>query len=162
MSQESFKQVVAESPALKEAWELTVTTIQAEASALGVDLDRAQIAELNAARLATVSKDVELLNGWQAEAEKLFPAMAEAVRRKDVQKRLADGEDVFGTSEPAPSSNAAARRLSEARKAGAAAPAKEETPARMGADEEALAIKRLLTLPPQLRIAEARRLGIRV
>lgn len=158
---QSFKAMVANSPSMRESWLQTVTQIQALAeSEFNINLDADQILSLNCARLAVAANDHEQIQRWRAEAIATIPAIADAARKKDVKEALERGDDPLNTGgEPAMSIGEAIRRMNLARANGLTSKP-EEVPKRLSPTDEALVIKRIMTLPPQKRLNEARRLGL--
>lgn len=149
---EDFRNIVAGDDRLKARWEAVSDKIVADAyRLLGVNLSREEIVALPSARLAVLTN--EALSDLYLEEVKQLEAVQAQVRQTELREALERGEEDALASLP----KNRAERMSAARALGMT-----DTPtsAPTSIADEAVLLKRLLTLPRGERLARAREWGL--
>ncbi len=88
---ESFKALVANSPALLARWVDYSDTLIAEAEADGIDVTKEDLATLSSVRIYAISG--QTVGDWKAEAYQNLPAFRAAQELRELQAALADERD---------------------------------------------------------------------
>ncbi|RBW58712.1 hypothetical protein [Ruegeria sp. A3M17] len=151
---ENFRGIVASDDKLKARWEAVSDKIMSDASRLlGVELSRVDVVAMPSARIATLT-DAALSESYLDEIKQLEAAL-EQVRKNEMREALESGEEEAHAELNRLSPT---ERMSKARELGltGAAPATEPS----SIADEAVLLKRLLTLPPTERLSKGRAWGL--
>ena len=153
---ENFRAMVAQSELFKNRWENVCQRVTAiAADEYGIVLDRATIVNLPEARIATIS-DVGLDSAQVAKELLALPAVIKSNANKDLKRDIEAGKEAAIASLP----KDRAARLSAARVGGFAG-GNTPTTAKPSAEEEAVLLRRALSLgSPKARLDFCRKHGI--